>query len=147
MGWQVPQMMRETAGYPKYSAIEKQVSQNQEAAAGKVETEQQSMTKGIIFILVSCVTIILMQITVKNLTRHFSAFLVLGVRGSLLFLFNSIFILRRGLDYNIRDPSSICLHIRSISTVGLSIHFELSRRHSLPGVIEVPAHRSSEYFV
>ena len=113
-----------------------------EQQSGRVETEQQSLTKGIFFILASCVTIILMQVTVKNLTRNFSSFMVLGVRGSLLFIFNSILILRKGLDYNILDPASIYHCIRSFSAFGLSIDFEFSSCHSVSGIIEILAHWS-----
>ena len=98
--------------------------------------------KGIFFILVSCVTIILMQVTVKNLTKHFSSFMVLGVRGALLFIVNSAIIFRKGIDYNIRDPASTYLHIRSFSSFGLSINFEFCCCYSLSGIIEIFAHWS-----
>ena len=81
---------------------------SREATKGKTGEEgRTNLLKAYTFQIISSLSLVLMQLNVKQLSHYFSPFLVLGVRGSLLSLTNLGFIYKAGLDFNIRNMGSI----------------------------------------
>ena len=74
--------------------------------APKAPNPEYGSYRAYFYVTLSNFSFVLMQLFFKQLTQYFSANLVLGVRGSLLFLFNLINLRLSGLDFHIRDPTS-----------------------------------------
>ena len=62
--------------------------------------------KAYMFATLSSISIVLIQIVLKRVSRHFIPPLILGVRGSLLFLFNLLYLTYTGSVVHVRDPAS-----------------------------------------
>lgn len=81
---------------------------------------------------------VLMQINLKQLTKHFSSPLVLGVRGSFLFLFNLLYLSYSNQDIHVQDP---------IRTYLATIVFRGIVKRALASAITVILYLSSIKFV